>query len=122
MKLSEKDKLFIERLKELVDEQKLWIDYAKRSPAHFVLRGNYGEHVEKKFGMTRQGVRWRFWRLFNDIYIAAYTTILFVERHFGPELRKTAMEIARERFRERQDLLQDPYNKEANPYRHENQD
>ena len=120
MKLSEKDKLFVERLRELADEQALWVEYVKRSPGYFVLRGNYGGRICRHFGMTRQGVRWRFWRLFNDIYIAAYETILFVERSFGSSLRQNAMEIARERFRIRQELLQDPYFKEANTYRNEN--
>ena len=47
--------------------------------------------------MTRQGVRWRFWRLFNDIYISAFATILFIERVCGTRLRDHAIRISRER-------------------------
>lgn len=122
MKLTEKDKLFVEQLRELVEQDVLWIEYLAASPGYFVLRGNYGARVYRHFSMTRQGVRWRFWRLFNDIYVAAYETILFVERNFGSALRQSAMQIARDRFRIRQELLQDPYFKEANTYRNENQD
>ena len=122
MKLTEKDRQFIERLKELVDEGVLWIEHVSRSPGYFVLRGNYGVRIAKKFGMTRQGVRWRFWRLFNEIYVASYETILFVERNFGAHLREGAMAIARERFRVRQEMLKEPYFKEGNAYRSKNQD
>ncbi len=122
MKLTEKDKQFVERLKELVDEGVLWIEHVSRSPGYFVLRGNYGARIAREFGMTRQGVRWRFWRLFNDIYVAAYETILFVERSFGSQLRDGAMDIARERFRVRQELLKEPLFKEGNAYRGQNKD
>jgi len=37
-----------------------------------VLRGTYGEKVYGAFRMTREGVRWRFWRLFNDIYVSVF--------------------------------------------------
>ena len=117
MNLTEKDKQFIERLKELVDERAVWIERVHSSPGYFVLRGNYGEHISKKFGMTRQGVRWRFWRVFNDVYIQSYLSILCVEKNFGTQLRHDAMEIARERFRLRQEMLKDPFYKEANSYR-----
>jgi len=62
-----------------------------------VLRQNYGDKVEKTFNMSRQGVRWRFYRLFNEVYIEAYQIIFFVESNFGTGLRQMAMEIARER-------------------------
>jgi hypothetical protein len=52
---------------------------------------------EKTFGMSRQGVRWRFYRLFNEVYIEAYQVIFFVENNFGTELRQMAMDIAKER-------------------------
>ncbi len=122
MKLTEKDKQFIERLKELTDPGVLWIEPVRVPPGYFVLRGNYGASISKKFGMTRQGVRWRFWRLFNDIYVSAYETILFVERNFGVALRHEAMGIARERYRIRQELLKNPQFKEANTYRGKNED
>jgi len=60
------------------------------------LRQNYGDKVEKAFGMTRQGVRWRFHHLF-EIYIDAYEALFWVESNFGTELRPMALEIAKER-------------------------
>ena len=122
MKLTEKDKQFMERLKELVDEGVLWIEHVSLSPGYFVLRGNYGSRIAREFGMTRQGVRWRFWRLFCEIYVSAYTTILFMERTFGSQLREGAMSIARERHRLRQEMLKEPLFKEGNAYRKQNQD
>lgn len=122
MKLTEKDKLFIERLKELMAERTLSIETVRADPGYFVLRGNHGDKVSQAFGMTRQGVRWRFWRLFNQAYVSAYETILFVERNFGPELRGAAMAIAQQRFRRRQQMLQDPFFQEANPYHGPKQD
>ena len=56
--------------------------------------------------MTRQGVRWRFWRLFNDIYVSAFETILFIERTFGTELREHAIRISKERYALRQEITQ----------------
>ena len=52
--------------------------------------------------MTRQGVRWRFQRLFNDIYVATYETLFFIESSFGTELRHKALEIAKERIEMRE--------------------
>ena len=37
-----------------------------------VLRGAYGDRVHQAFRMTRQGVRWRFRRLFNEVYVSAF--------------------------------------------------
>ena len=82
----------------------------KRGPAsYFVLRGNYGEKIENEFGMTRQGVRWRFWRLFNDVYVSAYETVYWLERTFGIHLRDKAIEIAKQRFVTRQKIRQETY-------------
>ena len=97
MKLTSKDKEFLERLKSLLEAKELAIDLKEDGYKRFVLRQNYGDKVEKTFNMSRQGVRWRFYRLFNEIYVEAYTTIYFVESNFGTELRQMAMEIARER-------------------------
>ena len=98
MKLTIKDKDFLERLKGLIDEKYLSIELKRGSTSYFVLRGNYGDKIENDFGMSRQGVRWRFWRLFNDIYISSYETIISIEKCFGSHLREKAMEIAKQRF------------------------
>lgn len=97
MKLTSKDKDFLERLKSLLEAKELTIGLKEDGYKRFVLCQNYGDKVEKSFGMSRQGVRWRFYRLFNEIYIEAYQVIFFVESNFGIELRQMAMEIARER-------------------------
>ena len=122
MKLSQKDKAFLERLQALVVQEIVWVERTCETPTHFVLRGNYGEHVEHRFRLTRQGVRWRFWRLFNDMYVSAYETIIFIEKHLGPGYRQDALIIAHERFVLRQRALKDLSFKEANPYRDQNED
>lgn len=98
MKLTSKDKEFLEKLRVLFDQHELAIEPKRGIVTRLVLRKNYGARVETQFGMTRQGVRWRFQRLFNDIYVNAYTTILWVESNFGTHLRNDAMAIARERL------------------------
>ena len=97
MNLSEKDKVFLERLKKLCDEKQLEIELKDVGVKYMVLRQNYGDKVESSFGMTRQGVRWRFHRLFNEIYVSSYETIYWVESSFGTGLRGMALEIVRER-------------------------
>jgi hypothetical protein len=97
MKLTCKDKDFLERLKALLEEKELAIDLREDGVKRLVLRQNYGDRVEKTFNMSRQGARWRFYRLFNEVYVSAYETIYFVESFFGTELRNMAMEIAKER-------------------------
>ena len=97
MILSEKDKVFIEQLRKLVDEKDLSIEAKNDGYKYLVLRQNYGDKVEQCFGMSRQGVRWRFHRLFNDIYVGAYETIYFVETSFGTSLRPAVLEIVKER-------------------------
>ena len=97
MKLTVKDKDFLERLKRLLEEKELKIDLKEGGVKRFVLRQNYGDKVEKAFGMTRQGVRWRFNRLFNEAYVSAYEALFWVETHFGTDLRLMALDIARER-------------------------
>ena len=97
MKLTCKDKDFLERLKKLLDEKELGIELKEDGIKRLVLRQNYGDKVEKTFNMSRQGVRWRFYRLFNEVYVSAYETIYFVENFFGTDLRQMAMEIAKER-------------------------
>jgi len=97
MNLSEKDKIFLERLKKLCDENQLEIELKYAGVKYMVLRQNYGDKVELRFGMARQGVRWRFHRLFNEIYISSYETIYWVESRFGTSLRGMALDIVRER-------------------------
>jgi hypothetical protein len=97
MNLSEKDKVFLERLKKLCDENQLEIEIKDVGVKYMVLRQNYGDKVESSFGMTRQGVRWRFHRLFNEIYVSSYETIYWVESSFGTSLRSMALDIVRER-------------------------
>ena len=97
MKLTHKDKEFLDRLRRLFDSKGLDIDLKKDGLKRLVLRKNYGDRIEEAFGMTRQGVRWRFQRLFNGIYVEAYGTIYMVESLFGTELRQKALEIAKER-------------------------
>ena len=97
MKLTEKDKVFLEELRRLLDEHGLSIEFREDGFKRLILRQNYGAKIERDFGMTRQGVRWRFQRLLNQIYPEAYQTILFVESSFGIELRPKAMAMARQR-------------------------
>ena len=70
-----------------------------------VLRGTYGEKIHRTFRVTRQGVRWRFQRIFNDIYVAAFATILLIEKTFGTQLRDHAIQISRERYALRQEMM-----------------
>lgn len=97
MKLTNKDKDFLERLKSLLEEKELAIEMKEDGLKRLVLRKNYGDKVAACFNMTRQGVRWRFQRLFNQIYPSSYETVYWIESLFGTELRLKAMEIARER-------------------------
>ena len=101
MKLTEKDKDFLEVLRDHVAAKDLAVELKDDGLKRMVLRQNYGDKIERAFGMTRQGVRWRFQRLFNEIYIEAYTTIFAIESRFGTQLRAMALEIARERIERR---------------------
>jgi len=105
MKLTEKDKTFLETLKQLMESRDLWVELRPDRPSRMVLRGTYGEKVHKAFRMTRRGVRWRFWRLFNDIYVSSFETVLFIEKVFGTELRDHAIRISRERYALRQEAI-----------------
>lgn len=122
MKINQRDKAFLERLKQLIDQDAVWIERTFNSPLYFVLRGNYGDHIEHSFKLTRQGVRWRFWRLFNDIYVSAYETIIFVEKYLGSDFRQDALIIAHDRFIQRQRALREQSFREANPYAGQNKD
>ena len=97
MKLTLKDKDFLERLRALMKSKELSIELKQGGMKRLVLRQNYGDKIESEFGMSRQGVRWRFQRIFSEIYISSYESIFWVESQFGTELRQKALEIARER-------------------------
>ena len=106
MKLTQKDAEFVARLGRLMDEKDLSVELRLRPVAHMVLRRNYGAKIEAVFGMTRQGVRWRFNRVFNEVYVQAYCTILWIESRFGTELRQMALEVARDRTEMRRRALE----------------
>jgi len=98
VKLTHKDKDFLELLKAYLIKKELEIELKDDGLKRLVLRKNYGDKVERAFQMTRQGVRWRFHRLFNEIYVNAYLTVYWIESNFGTELRGKALEIAREKI------------------------
>jgi hypothetical protein len=98
MNLTEKDRAFLEKLVRLLEEKDLHVDFSMRPEKRFVLRKNYGEKIHRTFRMTRQGVRWRFDRIFNRIYVSALETILMIERNFGTRLRDDAIKIAQHRY------------------------
>ena len=95
----------METLRQLTDSKDLWVELKPDQPSRMVLKGTYGEKIHKAFRMTRQGVRWRFWRLFNDIYVSAFETILFIEKIFGTQLREHAIRISKERHALRQETV-----------------
>ena len=97
MKLTLKDKEFLEKLKTLFESEELSIELKEDGIKRLVLRRNYGDKIESAFNLTRQGIRWRFKRIFNKIYVDAYLAVFYIESNFGTELRQMAMEIARER-------------------------
>jgi hypothetical protein len=106
MKLTEKDKVFLEQLKTLMASKDLSVELKPGRPSHMVLCGTYGEKVHRAFRMSRQGVRWRFWHLFNEIYVESFEVILLIEKAFGTELREHAIRISKERYELRQEALQ----------------
>lgn len=97
MRLTTKDKEFLERLAALIEQKQLSIEMREDGIRRMILRGNYGDRIEREFGMTRQGVRWRFQRLFNGVYVEGYERILWIESLFGSGLRHQAMTIAKDR-------------------------
>ena len=107
MKLTEKDKTFLENLRQLMESEDLWVELKPGRPSYIVLRGTYGDKIHETFRMTRQGVRWRFQRLFNHVYVEAFLTILMIEKTFGTQLREHAMRIARERYEVRREAVGD---------------
>ena len=104
MKLTEKDKTFLENLKKLMKSKDLWVELKPGRPSYMVLKGTYGEKIHKTFRMTRQGVRWRFYRPFNQVYVDAFSTILMIEKTFGTQLREYAVKISRETYELRREI------------------
>ena len=98
MKLTEKDKDFIEKLKILLESRDLSIELIDDGLLRLVLRQNYGDKIESEFKMTRQGVRWRFHRLFNEVYLNAYLSIFWIESNFGVGLREKVIRIAKQQI------------------------
>ena len=104
VRLTEKDKTFLETLKRLMESKDLWVELKPGNPSYMVLRGTYGDKIYEAFRMSRQGVRWRFWRLFNEIYVASFESILHLEKTFGTQLREHAIRISKERYALRQEV------------------
>ena len=102
VKLTSKDKEFLEKLTELIQSKDLWVELKPGQPSRMVLKGTYGEKIHKTFRMTRQGVRWRFQRLFGQVYVESFLTILMIEKIFGTQLRDYAIRISKDNFSERQ--------------------
>jgi hypothetical protein len=109
VKLTEKDKAFLETLKALMESKDLWVELKPDKPSYMVLKGTYGQKIYRAFRMTRQGVRWRFRRLFNDVYVSAFEAILFIEKTFGIQLRDYAVRISRERYALRQEITRNGF-------------
>lgn len=86
------------KLKDLIDEDVLKVILAPDVVSRMVLKGTYNSRIHKTFGLTRQGVRWRFIHIFNEEYVRAFETIVFIERLFGTELRDYAVRISKERY------------------------
>ena len=93
-------------MKKLTESKDLWVELKPDEPSYMVLKGTYGEKIHKTFRVTRQGVRWRFQRLFNHVYVEAFLTILMIEKIFGTQLREYAIKISKERYALRQESLQ----------------
>lgn len=88
-----------------MESKDLWVELKPDSPSRMVLRGTYGQKIHKAFRMTRQGTRWRFQRLFSDVYVSAFETILLIEKTFGTQLRGHAIRISKERYTLRQEVM-----------------
>ena len=85
-----------------------------------VLCGTYGEKIHEAFRMSRQGVRWRFSRVFNEMYVSAFETLICIEKTFGPQLREHAVRISRERYELRQRMRHNGFQSaDSHPVRRE---
>ena len=92
------------KLKAMMESKELRVELKLGRPSHMVLKGTYGEKIHDTFGVTRQGVRWRFQHIFSEVYCKAFETILFIEKNFGTELRDHAIRISKERYALREQL------------------
>jgi hypothetical protein len=54
VKLTVKDKEFLERLRELIQNRELSVDLKTDGYERMVLRGNYDDKIEHSFNMTRR--------------------------------------------------------------------
>ena len=90
-------------MKILTESKDLWVELRPDEPSYMVLKGTYGKKIHKTFRVTRQGVRWRFQRLFNHVYVEAFLTILMIEKIFGTQLREYAIKISKEQHKLRQE-------------------
>ncbi|MFH1615187.1 MAG: hypothetical protein ABIG61_08910 [Planctomycetota bacterium] len=93
-------------MKKLTESKDLWVELKPDEPDYMVLKGTYGEKIHKTFRVTRQGLRWRFQRLFNHVYVEAFLTILMIEKIFGTQLREYAVKISKQKYALRQEALQ----------------
>ena len=98
MRLTTKDKAFLENLRRMTDDGELSIEFREDGIKRIILRQNYGAKIARHFGMSRQGVRWRFQRLFNKGYAESYERIFWFESLFGTGLRHYAIAMAKQRI------------------------
>jgi hypothetical protein len=98
-----------------MESKELWVELKPDRPSYLVLKGTYGEKIHEAFRMSRQGVRWRFWRIFNEMYVSAFESILFIEKTFGSQLREHAIRISKERYELRQQWQQDGFQSADSP-------
>ena len=89
-----------------METKDLWVELKPNKPSYMVLKGTYGEKIHKTFGVSRQGVRWRFQRLLGQVYTEAFETIIFIEKIFGTQLREYAMRISKERHALKKEIQQ----------------
>ena len=103
-----------------MDAKNLWVELKPDRPSRMILKGTYGGKIHKTFGMTRQGVRWRFQHIFGSAYISAFETILAIEKIFGTQLREYAIRISKEKYTLRQEILSKGFQTAAAFFRKEN--
>ena len=92
-----------------MESKDLWVELKPDRPSYMVLKGTYGEKIHKTYRMTRQGVRWRFQRLFNQVYVEAFLTIVMIEKTFGTQLREYAVKISKEKYALRKEVMKNGF-------------